>query len=137
MHLLIFGALVGGYKRRQDAAEVTVAGVLGIATTGGIPDARWSHLAFLLVLDVQASHDGLEDLKAGPSLDGLGLEIVDHRRSQKAPVSMVVVCVLLDPFADTYVGERATADVGLGATGRDALSERADELGRDARSERL
>ena len=74
---------------------------------------------------------------AGPSLDGLGLEIVDHRSSQIALVRVVVVCVLLDPIADTYLGERATADVGLGATGRDALSERADELGRDARSERL
>ena len=123
--------------RREEAAEVTVASILGIPTTSGIPDARWFHLAFILVRDVQASHDGLEHFKAGPSLDGRGLEIVDHRGSQTAGESVPVVFVLLVPFADSCLGERATADVGLGATARDALSERALELGRDAPSERL
>jgi hypothetical protein len=43
----------------------------------------------------------------------------------------------LFPEADILRGERATADVRLGATGRETLYERAPELGREARSERL
>ena len=94
-------------------------------------EKRWVCLKKILKnSDVQASHDGLEDFKPGPALGRRGFEVVHDRRLQAALVTLF-------PGADVLHGERATADAGLGATGRETLYERAPELGREARSERL
>ena len=128
VHLVRFGAGVGGRGRRQDAVKIAVAGSLGKPTTSGIPDARRFRPALILELDVQASHDGLESFKSGPALGRRGFEAVHDRRLQAARVCVVVVFTTLFPGADILHGERATADVRLGATGRETLYERAPEL---------
>jgi hypothetical protein len=71
---------LAGYGRRHRAVKVTVAE----ATVFSVPDARRFHLAFILELDVQASHDGLEDFEPGPALGRRGFEVVHDRRLQVA-----------------------------------------------------
>ena len=50
---------------------------------------------------------------------------------------VVVVVTARAPLTNLLLGEGTTADVGLGAPASDTLSERAPDLGGEARSERL
>ena len=104
----------------------------------GIPDTRGFHLAFILERDVHASHDGLENVKSGPSLGCFWLEVINHRGFQFAVDAVLFIGIARVPIADLLLGERAPPDGRLGARASDTPSERAPELGRrEARSDNL